>query len=188
VSHPLIKRAIDLTATIVGMVGMAPIMLCIAFAVRRDSEGPALFRQQRIGHRGRAFMVYKFRTMTIDSPNFGPKPWAFDDDRVTTIGRFLRRTSLDELPQLFNVLRGEMSLVGPRPEQPFLVACYEDWQRERLEVLPGMTGWWQVNGRKQPMHQHTEEDLYYVRNQSCWLDLKILCRTVGAVLQGKGAV
>ena len=133
-------------------------------------------------------MLYKFRTMTVDSPTYGPKPERFDDERVTRVGRFLRRTSLDEVPQLLNVLRGEMSLVGPRPEQPFLVERYAQWQRERLEVLPGMTGWWQVNGRKQPMHDHVEEDLYYVRNRSLWLDLRILARTVGVVLRGNGAV
>ncbi|MEW6756328.1 MAG: sugar transferase [Candidatus Latescibacterota bacterium] len=137
---------------------------------------------------GRPFMVYKFGTMTVDSPTFGPKPSSFDDERVTRVGRFLRRTSLDELPQLLNVLRGEMGLLGPRPEQPFLVARYQDWHRERLSVLPGMTGWWQVTGRKQPMHDHVEEDLYYVRHRSLSLDLRILVRTVAAVLRGNGAV
>ena len=184
----LTKRALDLTVAAMGMIAVAPVMALIVLAVRRDSPGPALFRQQRIGRWGEPFQVYKFRTMTVDSPTFGSKPRAFDDDRLTRVGRLLRRTSLDELPQLFNVLCGEMSLVGPRPEQPFLVARYEEWQRERLQVLPGMTGWWQVNGRKQPMHDHVDEDLYYVRNRSFWLDLMILYQTVGAVVQRKGAV
>ena len=133
-------------------------------------------------------MVFKLRTMTVDSPTFGSKPESFDDDRITWLGRFLRRTSLDELPQLLNVVKGEMSLVGPRPEQTFLVEQYESWQRERLSVLPGMTGWWQVNGRKQPMQEYVEEDLYYVRNRSLLLDLQILLRTIQAVIHGDGAV
>jgi lipopolysaccharide/colanic/teichoic acid biosynthesis glycosyltransferase len=104
------------------------------------------------------------------------------------LGWFLRRTSLDELPQFFNILRGEMSLVGPRPEQLPFLANYAVWQRQRFTVKPGLTGWWQVNGRKQPMHEHIDEDIYYVEHQSLWLDLIILWRTLGAVLGGKGAV
>jgi len=111
-----------------------------------------------------------------------------DDPRVTRVGRFLRRTSLDELPQLVNVLRGEMSLVGPRPELPQLVEQYDLWQRQRFSIPPGMTGWWQVSGRSdRPMHLHTEDDLYYIQNYSILLDLKILFKTVGVVLRGKGA-
>ncbi|HEU5346986.1 MAG TPA: sugar transferase, partial [Ktedonobacterales bacterium] len=107
---------------------------------------------------------------------------------VTRIGRVLRRTSLDELPNLFNVLRGEMSLVGPRPEQPFIVAQYQPWQHRRTHIRPGMTGWWQVNGRSDlPMHHYTDYDLYYIENYSLLLDLRILGRTVGAVLTGRGA-
>jgi lipopolysaccharide/colanic/teichoic acid biosynthesis glycosyltransferase len=111
-----------------------------------------------------------------------------NDPRVTRIGRVLRRYSIDELPQLVNVLRGEMSLVGPRPELPWLVDCYESWQRHRFAVPPGMTGWWQVNGRSdRPMHLNVEDDLYYIRNYSLWLDIIILLRTIPVVLSGKGA-
>ncbi|MBI3361009.1 MAG: sugar transferase, partial [Chloroflexi bacterium] len=111
-----------------------------------------------------------------------------DDTRVTRMGRFLRRTSLDELPQLFNVLKGEMSLVGPRPEMQFIVEGYEPWQRGRLAVPPGITGWWQVSGRSNlPMHLNTQYDLYYIRNYSLWLDLMILWKTVGVVIRGQGA-
>jgi lipopolysaccharide/colanic/teichoic acid biosynthesis glycosyltransferase len=111
-----------------------------------------------------------------------------DDPRVTRTGRLLRRTSIDELPNLINVLKGEMSLVGPRPEQPGIVDQYEPWQRKRLAVTPGMTGWWQVNGRSdRPMHHNTEFDLYYVQNYSPLLDIIILVKTIGVVLRGKGA-
>jgi lipopolysaccharide/colanic/teichoic acid biosynthesis glycosyltransferase len=111
-----------------------------------------------------------------------------DDPRVTSVGRLLRRFSLDELPQLFNVLAGSMSLVGPRPELPYLAEKYEPWQRQRFDVLPGITGWWQINSRSdKPMQLHIEDDLYYIQNYSIWLDLRILVRTIWVVLSGKGA-
>jgi lipopolysaccharide/colanic/teichoic acid biosynthesis glycosyltransferase len=111
-----------------------------------------------------------------------------DDPRVTKIGKFLRRFSLDELPQLINIVRGDMSLVGPRPEMPYLVEKYQPWQRKRFAVPPGLTGWWQINGRSdKPMHLHTEDDLYYIQNYSIWLDIQILMRTVWVVLVGRGA-
>ena len=179
--YEMLKRCMDLLLGGMALVALSPLMGLIAMAIRWDSRGPAIFKQQRIGRFGVPFMVYKFRTMTVGSPTFGPKPMSFDDERVTRVGRVLRQSSLDELPQLWNVLKGEMSLVGPRPEQPFLVAQYEPWQRERLEVLPGLTGWWQINGRKQPMHAHTAEDVYYVQHRSLMLDLKILLGTVRAV-------
>jgi lipopolysaccharide/colanic/teichoic acid biosynthesis glycosyltransferase len=182
------KRTLDLIIGMLCLVFLAPVFLAIAAVVRFDSRGSVIFRQERIGQYGNPFMVFKFRTMAVDSPAFGPKPESFADERITRVGRFLRRTSLDELPQLFNVIKGEMSLVGPRPEQPFLVARYEPWQRERLSVLPGMTGWWQVNGRKPPMHEHVEEDLFYIHNRSFWLDLYILLKTIQAVIDGDGTI
>jgi len=174
-----------------------PAMGIAALLVRLDSPGPVLYRAKRVGENGRIFTMYKFRTMVTGadrmldlSPdeNGQANHKRPDDPRVTRVGRFLRKTSLDELPQLFNVLRGDMSLVGPRPELPELVERYLAWQRERFAVPQGLTGWWQVNGRSdKPMHLHTEEDLFYVRNYSIWLDLKILIKTAWVVLKGKGA-
>ncbi len=143
--------------------------------------------------------MYKFRTMVPNAEKLRFLVEKIDkqgnlihksvnDPRVTRVGKLIRRTSLDELPQLFNLLKGEMSLVGPRPELPYLVERYEPWQRKRFAVPQGITGWWQINGRSdKPMHLHTEDDLYYVQNYSILLDIRILLRTVGVVLRRKGA-
>lgn len=182
-----VKRLFDLMLSVL-LLGLAsPAMLLTALAVKLTSPGPVFYHQRRVGENGRLFWVHKFRTMSLDADQkrFEKRP---DDPRVTPLGRLLRRTSIDELPQLFNVLRGEMSLVGPRPEQVFIVEQYEPWQRQRLAVPPGITGWWQVNGRGDlPMHLNTHYDLYYIRNYSLWLDLKILWKTVGVVIKGRGA-
>jgi len=195
----LTKRLFDLVIAIPCLLLCAPLFPLIALAIRLESPGPALFRQERVGENGRLFGMYKFRTMvqnadqllpqvvqeTADGQLIHKRP---DDPRITRLGRFLRRYSLDELPQLWNVLRGEMSLVGPRPELPWLVDRYQGWQRKRFAVPPGMTGWWQISGRSERMmHLHVEDDLYYIQNYSIWLDLRILWRTVGVVLSGKGA-
>ncbi|MGH2523759.1 MAG: sugar transferase, partial [Anaerolineales bacterium] len=193
-----VKRIFDFAVTFVLLALTWPIVLLIALAIRGDTPGPILFKQQRVGENGCPFWMYKFRTMVSEADMRRPevaldgqgqpvykRP---DDARITRVGRFLRRTSLDELPQLFNVVKGEMSLVGPRPEMQFIVERYEPWQRQRLAVPPGITGWWQINGRSDlPMHLNTQLDLYYIRNYSLWLDLKILWKTIGAVIQGKGA-
>ncbi|MDH7486906.1 MAG: sugar transferase [Anaerolineae bacterium] len=195
----VVKRLFDLALSSLLLLVLWPLMLLIAVLIRLDSPGPALFRQERVGENGRLFTMYKFRTMFVGAEQHleelvqeTPEGVVFlkrpDDPRVTRLGRFLRRTSLDELPQLFNVIKGEMSLVGPRPELPLLVQHYESWQRQRFAVPPGMTGWWQVSGRSErAMHLHTEDDLYYVRNYSLLLDLRILWRTIGTVLRGRGA-
>ncbi len=195
----VVKRAFDLVLTSLLLIPALPLMGLIALAIKRDSPGPVLFRQTRVGEGGRLFTMLKFRTMIVgaeimqDAVNQLDEEGHIlhkraDDPRVTRVGRWLRRTSLDELPQLFNILRGEMSLVGPRPEMPWLVEKYEAWQRKRFEVPQGLTGWWQINGRAdRPMHLHTEDDLYYIRNYSVWLDLKILWKTVQAVLLRRGA-
>ena len=194
-----IKRLFDLVVTTVVLLLIWPLMLLIAVLIKLDSPGPVIFKQQRVGENGKLFWMYKFRSMVADAEERRDEVIHFtkdgkiihkvrDDPRVTRVGRWLRRWSLDELPQLFNVLKGEMSLVGPRPELPWLVELYEPWQRKRFAAPPGMTSWWVINGRSdKPMHLHTEDDLYYIQNYSLLLDLRILWKTIGAVLKGKGA-
>jgi exopolysaccharide biosynthesis polyprenyl glycosylphosphotransferase len=195
----LTKRLFDLLVGGISFILALPIMGLIALLIKFDSPGPIIFKQQRAGENGRPFKMYKFRTMVHDAEaqhseliqktEAGlPIHKFYDDPRVTQFGRFLRRTSLDELPQLINILKGEMSLVGPRPELPWLVDQYEPWQRKRFEVPQGLTGWWQVNGRSDKlMHLHTDEDLYYIKHYSLWLDIQILWRTLKAVIGRTGA-
>jgi exopolysaccharide biosynthesis polyprenyl glycosylphosphotransferase len=184
-----IKRAFDILMSGALLLLLSPLLLLITVLIRLESSGPAIIHQRRVGAGGAPFLMHKFRTMQwqpeqLDA-GFPKRP---SDPRVTRLGRFLRRTSIDELPQLWNVLRGEMSMVGPRPELPAIVEQYEPWQRKRFLVPPGMTGWWQVNGRaERSMHLNTEIDLYYVQNYSILLDLEILARTLGAVIRGRGA-
>lgn len=195
----LIKRTFDIVVSGIALVLALPLMGLIALAIKLDSAGPVLFKQSRVGEKGRIFFMYKFRSMydgaeaqqahinrlTAEGKIIHK---CVDDPRITAVGRIIRRLSLDELPQLFNILKGEMSLVGPRPELPWLVDEYEPWQRKRFEVPQGLTGWWQVNGRSEnPMHLHTDEDLYYIKHYSLWLDLRIIWRTVRAVINRRGA-
>ena len=181
------KRVLDVLGALVGLSFTALFYIPLAIAIKLDSPGPVLFGQERLGKDESTFRLFKFRTMYLGPSLYGPKP-ATDDDRVTRVGRLLRRTSLDELPQFYNILRGEMSLVGPRPEQLPLAAHYRGSERRRFEVKPGLTGWWQVSGRKQPMYEHGEDDLYYVEHRSLRLDLLILLRTARAVITGEGAL
>jgi len=185
--YPICKRLLDVIGAVVGLFVTGLLYVPLAIAIKLDSPGPVIFAQDRLGQDRNVFRIYKLRTMRIDASGYGLKPDA-DDDRVTRVGRFLRRTSLDELPQFWNVLRGEMSLVGPRPEQLAFLEKYDGWRLRRFDVKPGLTGWWQVNGRPQPMYEHVEYDLYYVEHRSLRLDLLILLRTVRAVLSGEGAV
>jgi exopolysaccharide biosynthesis polyprenyl glycosylphosphotransferase len=186
-----VKRIFDLIiAWSAVLIGAIP-MLLIAVAVKRDTSGPVIFRQQRVGENGQIFWMYKFRTM-VDRADPSPATHDIvkrpDDPRLTRTGRWLRRFSLDELPQLFNVIKGEMSLVGPRPELPWLVDHYADWQRKRFNVPQGMTGWWQVNGRSdKPTIAKTRDDLYYIQNYSLLFDIVILWKTIGAVFKRTGA-
>lgn len=193
----LIKRLFDLLLATLLFLAVLPVMIVVGVAIWLDSPGNIFFKQQRVGENGQIFRMYKFRTMI---PNAEAVQMAFvgtegkmvhkrpNDPRVTRIGRFLRRTSLDELPQLLNVIKGDMSLVGPRPELPWLMSQYEPWQRKRFAVPQGMTGWWQVNGRAdKPMHLYADDDLYYVQNYSLWMDIYILLKTPWVVMRGKGA-
>lgn len=194
-----VKRVFDLVLGSILLVVALPIYLVIGSLIKLDSNGPVYFRQERLGENGRIFHMYKFRTMVVGAEKMqsdinrlnADGKIVFkrrDDPRITRIGRFLRRTSLDELPQLFNVLRGDMSLVGPRPELPWMVGQYEPWQHKRFAVPQGMTGWWQVNGRSdKPMHLHTDDDIFYVQNYSIWMDIYILIKTPWTVVRGKGA-
>jgi lipopolysaccharide/colanic/teichoic acid biosynthesis glycosyltransferase len=192
-----IKRGCDVLVSGMALLVLSPLLLLVSLVIRLDSRGPALFRQTRIGRGGRAFTIYKFRTMEYEP---GHELSLFKDDdgvwkhkikndpRVTRAGRLLRRTSIDELPQLINILFGQMSLVGPRPELPQIVGKYQPWQHQRHLVRPGLTGWWQVSGRSdRPMHEHTELDMFYVENVSCGLDIRILWKTLRVVLSGFGA-
>jgi exopolysaccharide biosynthesis polyprenyl glycosylphosphotransferase len=189
--HPLhepVKRIVDLAGALVGLILFGPLMLWCAHKIRRESAGPAIFRQDRVGRDGKTFEIYKFRTMYENVEHYEVAPHDGSDPRITPFGRWLRGTSIDELPQLYNVLKGEMSLVGPRPEMPFIVETYDEWQRRRLSVKPGITGLWQILGRKDlPMHENLQYDFYYIRNRSLSQDLSIILRTVGAVLSRRGA-
>jgi len=184
----LAKRVADLAIGGVLALILSPVALLFALLIRLDSRGPVFFAHRRIGQGGRRFNMMKFRTMYLDTDPYAEAPNDQGDRRITPFGRFLRRTSLDEIPQLIHVLRGQMSLVGPRPEMPFIVDTYKPWQAARLRVKPGLTGLWQIAGRKNlPLHLNLEYDFYYVKNQSLSLDAEILLRTIPSVLLGKGA-
>jgi lipopolysaccharide/colanic/teichoic acid biosynthesis glycosyltransferase len=187
VSYTILKRSMDIIGGLIGLLATGLLYIPVGLAIKLDSPGPVIFTQDRLGKDETPFRVYKFRTMHLDTANGHAKP-AVDDSRVTNLGRWLRRSSLDELPQFYNVLRGDMSLVGPRPEQLPLAARYQGWQRRRFAVKPGLTGWWQVNGRPQPMYEHVEYDIYYVDHHCTRLDLIILLRTPHAILSGVGAI
>lgn len=207
-----IKRMMDIVGSALALIICAPVLLIIALAIKASSKGPVFFRQQRVGQHGKRFTFLKFRSMHIDNdptvhkeymtkliageaqrkPSNGNGEGVYkltNDNRVTQVGALLRRTSLDELPQFLNVLKGDMSLVGPRPAIPYEVAAYQTWHRRRvLEVKPGITGLWQVNGRSRvKFDEMVRLDLRYAKSWSPWLDIKILMRTPRAVLMGEGA-
>jgi len=179
------KRALDFAGAAALLLFCAPLFLIIAVLIHLDSRGPALFCQERIGINGRQFRMFKFRTMYCDAPPYAYSPRASHDPRITRIGAFLRRTSLDELPQLLNVLEGSMSLVGPRPEMPFIVQQYGELHRQRLQVKPGITGLWQLSGdRAYLIHENIDYDLYYIRNRNLFMDLAILLHTTIFAMRG----
>jgi lipopolysaccharide/colanic/teichoic acid biosynthesis glycosyltransferase len=204
----VLKRAVDLSASILVMALGAPAFIFLATAVKLSSPGPVLFRQVRLGRDGKPFTFYKFRSMHHKNDDGVHREFARDfisgdmsedsgestvfkmvrDPRITTIGRFLRRSSLDELPQFYNVLRGEMSLVGPRPPISYELEHYQDWHKDRLKVKPGLTGLWQVSGRSTVgFDEMVKLDLYYIGHWNLKLDLKIMARTVPAMVKGEGA-
>ena len=183
-----LRRAIDIVVSATALAVASPILVLAMVAIRLESRGPVIYRQRRAGLHGRPFDVYKLRTMVDGAEHVGAGlAINTDDPRITRVGALLRRTSLDELPNLINVLRGDMSLIGPRPTLPVQVAQYTERQRGRLAVKPGITGWAQVNGRASlPWAQRIELDLHYIENRSLALDLQIAWRTVAMVLGGRG--
>jgi exopolysaccharide biosynthesis polyprenyl glycosylphosphotransferase len=197
--HAWAKRALDITVAVIALIVLAPLMAVIAIAIKLDSRGPVIFRQTRCGKDGKPFTFLKFRGMTEDAERRqaellelneadGPIFKIRHDPRVTRVGRFIRRTSLDELPQFWNVLRGEMSLVGPRPPIPSEVAVYEPWHRNRLACVPGITGLWQVSGRSDlTFKEMVELDIDYITRWSLWVDLRIIVRTLVVVVLARGA-
>lgn len=183
------KRVTDIVCSIIGLVVLSPILIITAIAIKIDSKGPVFFKQDRVGKDEQLFSMYKFRSMVVNAEELkknledenemsGPMFKIKKDPRITKVGRFIRKTSIDELPQLFNVLKGDMSLVGPRPSLPKEVAAFEPWMKERLTVLPGLTCIWQVSGRNNiPFKQWMELDIKYVRERSYLLDLKLIFKT-----------
>ncbi|MDH7480980.1 MAG: sugar transferase [Armatimonadota bacterium] len=195
----IIKRCLDVVISLIMLIILAPLMLLVALAIKLESEGPIIYKQTRVGKNGREFTFYKFRSMFRDADKRlaelrhlneadGPIFKIKNDPRITKVGRIIRKTSIDELPQLINVLKGDMSLVGPRPPLPVEVAQYTARDRQRLNVIPGITCLWQISGRSNiGFDRWVELDLEYIRNQSLWLDLKILLLTIPAVIKGTGA-
>jgi lipopolysaccharide/colanic/teichoic acid biosynthesis glycosyltransferase len=208
----LVKRSIDVVAAALVLILGFPFFLAIALLIKITSRGPVFFIQNRIGEGGGEFALFKFRTMRPDSDdtlhreftrNFiqgrlpetqldggnGATYKMVDDPRITAVGRFLRKTSLDELPQFINIFKGEMTIVGPRPPLPYEYECYDEWHKLRLKVRPGLTGLWQVSGRSSvPFHEMVAMDIYYIERWSLLLDLKIMLRTVPVMLGGTGGV
>jgi lipopolysaccharide/colanic/teichoic acid biosynthesis glycosyltransferase len=185
----LTKRYCDVVVSLILLIALWPLLAAIAVLIKLDSTGPILFRHVRIGKNGSHFVLFKFRSMKIGVPKYECSPKSGFDMRLTRLGRVIRRLSLDEIPQLINVLKGDMSLVGPRPEMPFIVEGYGILERERLAVKPGITGLWQISpARAFPIHENLQYDLYYVRHRNLVLDCAILVRTITAVIRGVGAV
>jgi len=184
-TYELAKRIFDFIGAVALLIVGSPLFLLVAILIKLDSAGPALFRQERVGLNGRRFRMFKFRTMYADAPSYAYSPKESDDHRITRLGRFLRRTSLDELPQLLNVLLGNMSLVGPRPEMPFIVETYTERHSQRLQVKPGITGLWQLSGdRNYLIHENIEYDLYYIKNRNFFMDVAILLHTCIFAMRG----
>jgi lipopolysaccharide/colanic/teichoic acid biosynthesis glycosyltransferase len=182
-SGPVMNRVLGLlnrSIALLAVLTLWPIAVCLAVLIKMHDGGPVFFMQERVGLKGKRFTLYKFRTMRCDVERYGTSPREDRDPRVTAIGRWMRRMSLDELPQILNVFRGEMRLVGPRPEMPFIVEQYDDRQRQRLKIKPGITGLWQVSPhRNDPIHEHVEYDLAYIAHRRPILDIALIIATLG---------
>ena len=181
----LSKRLLDIIIVIICMFLTLPFWLLIGVIIKIDSPGPVLFKQKRIGQNGKSFLIFKFRSMFLDTPEYAHCPTTDTDPRITKVGRWLRKTSIDELPQLINIIKGEMSMVGPRPEMPFIVDNYNLIEKKRLLVKPGLTGLWQVSPyRDSEINHNLEYDFYYIQNQGFVLDFVILIMTVFFAIRG----
>lgn len=197
--YEVIKRVIDVVCSFVGVLVLSPLFVVIAIIIKFTSKGPVFFSQKRVGRDGKEFKMYKFRSMVVNAEELkeklaaqnemsGPMFKMKDDPRVTKVGKFIRKTSIDELPQLFNVLKGDMSLVGPRPSLPKEVAQFEDWMYRRLEVKPGLTCYWQVSGRNNiDFEDWMKLDIKYVDERNLWIDIKLIFKTVGVLFGDKNA-
>jgi exopolysaccharide biosynthesis polyprenyl glycosylphosphotransferase len=184
-SYQRMKQGIDFFASVLLLIMLSPVFIVFALLIKIDSKGPVFFRQDRIGKDGKTFTIYKFRSMVSDAEPYEVNPMDTNDPRITRFGRFLRKTSFDEIPQLINVVKGEMSLVGPRPEMPFIASAFTDFHRERLKIAPGITGLWQLSGdRRNAIHENMEYDLYYKNNMSFFLDLAIMLETLLFAFRG----
>ena len=182
----LIRRILDICISLPGVTILSPVFVVIAIAIKLNSRGPVVFKQERVGKNGRPFIFYKFRTMKTEVDPFGPSPKTGDDQRLTRVGRFLREYSLDELPQLFNVLKGDMSIIGPRPLYVSQIAEWDENQKKRLLVKPGLTGLAQISGRGElTREEKLELDVKYVETAGFWLDLKIIVATIVGVFRRK---
>lgn len=197
--YEVIKRLIDIVCSFLGVLVLSPLFIIIAIIIKMTSKGPVFFSQKRVGKNGKEFDMYKFRSMVVNAEELkeklaaknemsGPMFKMKDDPRVTKVGKFIRKTSIDELPQLWNVLKGDMSLVGPRPSLPKEVAQFEDWMYKRLEVKPGLTCYWQVSGRNNiDFEDWMKLDIKYVDERSTWIDIKLIFKTVGVLFGDKNA-
>lgn len=197
--YEAIKRLIDIICSFVGILVLSPLFIIIAIIVKFTSKGPVFFSQKRVGRNGKEFDMYKFRSMVVNAEELkeklaaqnemsGPMFKMKDDPRVTKVGKFIRKTSIDELPQLWNILKGNMSLVGPRPSLPKEVAQFEDWMYKRLEVKPGLTCYWQVSGRNNiDFEDWMKLDIRYVEERNLWIDIKLIFKTVFVLFGDKNA-
>ena len=197
--YEIIKRLIDVICSFIGVVVLSPLFIVIAIIIKATSKGPVFFSQKRVGKNGKEFDMYKFRSMVVNAEELkeklaaknemsGPMFKMKDDPRVTKVGKFIRKTSIDELPQLWNVLKGDMSLVGPRPSLPKEVAQFESWMYKRLEVKPGLTCYWQVSGRNNiDFEDWMKLDIRYVEERSLFVDIKLILKTIFVLFGDKNA-